>query len=317
MTDEFQTRADIEELFRLIYSLEGGKDSSEEPSSSDSDDSQITGNYYTNEEIDALLANIFVNKCDDNFLYALEDYEDLSDDEYTLFRGDCWTVNNNYESSASITSVTDTDLTIEGTFRTENDLIGLYWNSKDEIQHPYISYGEVYDYTGVVLDFDFEMSQCWPWYWHTFTNAGVSITINKTDGSTYYLSTYRYATMGNPSHMHIEFDNLILTAGSMYIDADGNVVTVTVDTPLPPTDIKSIMFVIIPWDFNWESDGTSLTIMENVDFKVEVTNIQVTNGYIKNEHKALEPHGYRLCEGYDDFYNLNRNQYQFYIHNYL
>ena len=46
--------------------------------------------------------------------------------KYYLFRGDCWTINNNFESSASVTSETTSDLTVNGTFRSENDLVGLY-----------------------------------------------------------------------------------------------------------------------------------------------------------------------------------------------
>ena len=58
-----------------------------------------------------------------------ENYEEISyDNKYYLFRGDCWTLNNNFESSAAVTSETHRDLTVNGTFRTENDIVGLYWN---------------------------------------------------------------------------------------------------------------------------------------------------------------------------------------------
>ncbi len=297
MTDEFQTRADIEKLFQLIYSLEVNGSSDEESSYDGGDSGQITGNYYTKEEIDQLLEGITSKQCCDsksNTLYALEDYTETSDDFYYLFRGDCWTVNNNFECSVSVTSETDTDLYLKGTFRTQQDLVGLYWTSQDEIKHPYISYGRVIDYNNVTLDFDFEMSGC-----SQFSSGLPSITIIKNDGSTYYFTVSRYIT---GSHFHLDFDNLVLQAGNTYIDSDGNPVTVDEDTSVEPTDIKSIMFAIVPTNY---SASNVMRITENIDFYVSITNIEVTGGYIKREHLPLEPHKYRLCEGYDDFYNLN------------
>ena len=64
------------------------------------------------------------------------------------------------------------------------------------------------------------------------------------------------------------------------------------------------MFVLIPNVPNYTSKPPYV-IMQNVDFDCEIKNIQVINGNICKEHLPLEPHPYRLCEGYDDFYNLN------------
>ena len=100
-------------------------------------------NVYTKEEIDAKMESDCCNgKMYKELLKVTENYKQFSNDQYTLFRGDCWTINNNFESSAAITSETLNDVTITGTFRTKSDMVGLYWNSKDLIQHPYISYGE-------------------------------------------------------------------------------------------------------------------------------------------------------------------------------
>ena len=99
------------------------------------------------------------------------------DGKYYLFRGDCWSINNNFESSAAVTSETFKDLTVTGTFRTQSDMVGLYWNSKDIITHPYISYGSRYDYSGVKLEFDYEMTGC-----TDFSNPAISISIVKNSG---------------------------------------------------------------------------------------------------------------------------------------
>jgi len=251
------------------------------------------GDVYTKDEVDNKLKKDCNTYAD--LLNVAENYHQKTEDMYTLFRGDCWTVNNNYESSAAVTSETTSDVTITGTFRTKNDLIGLYWNSEDPIQHPYISYGKRTDYTGVTLDFDYSMTGC-----KDFSDGVISITMAKTDGSVYYFTMNRFISNG---HFSIDFDELTLLAGNQYINKYGQPVLVEETTPVSPKDIKYIMFVIVPTNF--VQNNTEYTIMNNVDYKCEITNISVRNGDICKEHVALEPHKYRICEGYDDFYNVN------------
>ena len=185
------------------------------------------GDFYTKKEIDEKLEDGSLGDVTyRELLETTEDYkETLENHVYTLFRGDCWTINNNFESSAAVTSETLTDLTVTGTFRTKNDLIGLYWNSEDTITHPYISYGKRTDYTNVVLDFDYTMSGCMD-----FSNGTVSITIRKLNGSTYYLTMNRFISEG---HVHLDFNNLTLLPGNSYINEKGETVTITEETPLP------------------------------------------------------------------------------------
>lgn len=254
-------------------------------------------NVYTKEEIDAKMESDCCNgKMYKELLKVTENYKQFSNDQYTLFRGDCWTINNNFESSAAITSETLNDVTITGTFRTKSDMVGLYWNSKDLIQHPYISYGERSDYRGVVLDFDYTMTGC-----KDFSNNVISITIAANTGETYYLTMNRFINNG---HVHIDFDKLTLLAGNEYLDKNGNTVKVVDETPLDVSDLKFIMFVIIPTNYE-KSLNQMYEIMANVDYTCQITNISVTRGDICKERFPLNPHKYRLCEGYDDFYNLN------------
>ena len=134
---------------------------------------------------------------------GIENHEEVPyDNKYYLFRGDCWTTNNNFESSASVTSETPRDLTVTGTFRTENDIIGLYWNSKDPIQHPYISYGNRSDYSDVTLEFDYEMTGC-----IDFSNSRINIVIEANTGETYFI---RMNSFIENNHVSIDFNKLIL-----------------------------------------------------------------------------------------------------------
>lgn len=217
------------------------------------------------------------------------------DNRYYLFRGDCWTVNNNFESSAAVTSETLTDLTATGTFRTENDLVGLYWNSNDLIQHPYISYGNRSNYCDVILEFDYEMSGC-----RDFSNDAVNIIIASNGGEMYFLTMNRFI---DNRHVTLDFNNLTLLPGNSYIDKNGHSVTVGEETRLNVSDLKYVMLELMPEDF--VENNVQYTITDNVNYTCRIFNITVTNGEISNEQPPLETHQYRLCEGYDDIYNLN------------
>ena len=219
--------------------------------------------------------------------------ETFHDNRYYLFRGDCWTIYNNFESSAAITSESTNDLTVTGTFRTENDIVGLYWNSNDLIQHPYITYGNRSNYCDVILEFDYEMTGCKDF-------EGSTITIAANTGETYYLDMARFI---KNSHVTLDFNTLTLLPGNSYIDKNGNAIDVTEETKLNVDDLKFIMFTVVPTNF--VEDNTKYTIMENEDFTCKISNITVMNGEICNEQPSLAPHQYRLCEGYDDIYNLN------------
>ena len=232
-----------------------------------------SNNVYTKEEIDAKMESDCCNgKMFKELLEVTENYKQFSNDQYTLFRGDCWTINNNFESSAAITSNTLNDVTITGTFRTKSDMVGLYWNSKDLIQHPYISYGERSDYRGVVLDFDYTMTGC-----KDFSNNIISITIAANTGETYYLTMNRFISNG---HVHIDFDKLTLLPGNEYLDKNGNTVHVDTETPIDVSNLKFIMFVIIPTNY---VASQMYEIMANVDYTCQITNIAVTRGDICKE----------------------------------
>ncbi len=238
------------------------------------------------------------NEGDENALNSngTENHEEIPyDNKYYLFRGDCWTTNNNFESSASVTSETPHDLTVTGTFRTENDIIGLYWNSKDPIQHPYISYGNRSNYSGVTLDFDYEMTGCMD-----FSNSRINIIIAANTGETYFITMNRFI---ENHHVSIDFNNLTLLPGNSYLDRNGQGVIVDRETKLDVTNLKYIMLSLLP--ANFVESSTQYRITENENFTCKISNITVGNGEISNEQLPLSPHQYRLCEDYDDIYNLN------------
>lgn len=299
MNDDFQIRKDIDNLMEKYNRLNMGLINVDGAVSED----------YVNELIDDKIKESVptdtVSYTD--LMEKTEDYLEYSDDEYTLFRGDCFTINSNYESSAAITSTSEDNFTVTGTFRTRQDLVGVYWNSKDAITHPYISYGERYDYRDVIFECDVDWGGC------LFDEVGAftsTFTIQMTDGSIYYPITANFLNYdGNTPHLKIDFNNIVIKEGGSYIDRRGNVVQVTSPLRLDTSSIKFIMFVLVPEYYaspEYNQQGIAYyEIIRNTDYYCSFTNITVTNGKISNERLTLEPHNYRLCEGYDDFYNMN------------
>lgn len=247
----------------------------------------ITDNSFLDNEIQHLLEN------DSSEANLTDNNNGPYDNQYHLFRGDCWTFDNNFESSVAVTSETPTDLTVTGTFRTLNDLVGLYWNSKDPIQHPYISYGERSDYSNVILEFDYIMSGCMD-----FSRTTISIASNT--GEIYYFAMKDFI---KKNHVKLEFNKLKLMPGNKYFDRNGKTVTVKKATKLDVTNLKYVMLQFVP--VKYIDTPNHYVIMKNVDFTCKIYNIVVTNGKICDEQMPLQPHQYRLCEGYDDTYNLN------------
>jgi len=273
MSDEFQLRKDID---RMNFFLDNLEDKMREAGITDSNLYEFIEKVALSvTNMDNSLSNEYYRK----LLEDIENYRLPTEDKYTLFRGDCWSINNNFESSASITSESLTDFSVVGTFRTKQDMIGIYWYSEDIIQHPYISYGSRTNYEGVTLEFDYSMSNCKSWTDH---NVPVSLTIKLNTGEIHYVNMYEFIS---GSHVTISFDSLKEDKG---IDIN---------------NIEYIMLLLIPSAY--EKNDAVYTIMSNVDFNFTAYNIEVTNSYICDEHTPLAPHKYRLCEGYDDFYNLN------------
>lgn len=274
-----------------------------EKQSSDMENSVLSIENYVNETYESaqqdLPQNIGTLNLAENDSLSSDNIESHGEspyeNKYYLFRGDCWTVNNNFESSAAVTSETLNDLTVTGTFRTENDLVGLYWNSKDPIQHPYISYGNRSDYSDVILEFDYEMTGCMD-----FSNGIISITIAANTGEMYFLTMNRFI---ENRHVTLNFNNLTLLPGNSYLDRNGQSVTVAEETKLNVTNLKFIMLLLLP--LNFVENSTHYTIAANTNFTCKISNITVANGEICNELPQLDSHQYNLCEGYDDSYNLN------------
>lgn len=295
MNDDFQIRKDIDNLIEKFDNLNYDRMTQEGMATED----------YVNDIVDEKIKE---NIPEDNVSYSdllerTEDYNQYSDKKYILFRGDCWTVNHNFESSVAITSTSETNFTVTGTFRTYQDLVGIYWNSQDSITHPYISYGSRYDYRDVIFECDVEYNGC------LFDSASSTFTIEMMDGSIYYPKTADYMTyeQGRLPHLRIDFNNIIIAEGGEYI-RNGKAVKVTNPIRLDVSNIKFIMFVLTPVGYDkpvFENGITHYIIKANNDFYLRFTNIQVSNGEIGYERATLNPHSYRICEGYDDFYDLN------------
>lgn len=208
--------------------------------------------------------------------------------KYTRFRGDLWTINMNIESSSSITSQTDDELTVTGTFRTTGDMVGLYWNSEDIIPHPHIKYETNYDYTGVVLEFEAEYEGD---IVH-LDDPDISLAVYDTDDTVYFVPFSTFS-IGNQQY-RIDFDNII--SQSNIANGVGTIEEQRVD----PRSIHHLLIPLISSNYN---EG-NYTIINNKNWKLKIKNITVTGGDLNVEEEYITDNPYHICEGYDDSYNL-------------
>ena len=76
-----------------------------------------------------------------------------------MFRADLFVAEFNFECTGCLVSDTDDALKMTGTFRTNSDLIGLIWQTKDRFKHEYCKYPYKCDYSNVKLRFKLKTSE--------------------------------------------------------------------------------------------------------------------------------------------------------------
>lgn len=213
--------------------------------------------------------------------------------QYYPFRADLWTVNMNFENSACVTSQTDDELTVYGTFRTTGDITGLYFYSKDVINNTHIKYNDVTTYENITLEFDVETYGQILSLLDSTVMPSLVIKTKNTDMNCYvYYSTIHTSN----NHYRLNCNSSFIPDG---IIKNGESIE---PVPIPWDDVEYIMFPLFPTNYQ---DG-NYTITANKDYTFRMYNITVT-GYnsLGTEKEPFTDNNYRLCEGYDDSYYLS------------
>lgn len=245
----------------------------------------------------------------------------------------------NFEAigAVSVSPERQDEIVVAGNFRSKYDYIGVSWLSEDTWSHAHNKYPTSTDYTDVILSYDYHIEGSNAPM--DSEQAAPVITIFTTSGSEYYVRLWNYTvnrptddweegsgtlfpadrTPGNANgttgHIVIDFNNLYAgwrafddTYPVIGYDEEGNPITDTVWVPssdwvkINPSEIKEIMFGFNAVEYD-NLDPTPLA--DSYSFKVTMSNWTVTGDiYLGPDIQPLPPHLYRLCDGYDDSYNI-------------
>ena len=231
-----------------------------------------------------------------------------------------------------------------GNFRTRNDLCGMTWETVDTISHNDLKYPTDYNFLGVDLQYDYSISgytatmdsilcptltietndgslyyvRLWNYVanrpldnWEVgasnYFETDVKFPANRTPG----------IASGSSGTIQIDFDNLYSGWSPYYwnahldgYDEDGNPIYSDewVSDPswqkVPVTNIKKIMWSFVPSDYDPQFSETSY-LADSYEYEVEFNNWYVTgNAYLGVEPSPAQVKEIRMCDDYDDIYNM-------------
>lgn len=183
----------------------------------------------------------------------------------------------------------------EASFRSRmtTDLAGISWDSYDSKDHKLLAYETKYSYSGVIWDFDIELSPSMP----VLNNESLTptLTVYYNDNGVdkiAYIVLFNYANTPSlrSAHIHINWDTV--KAGFSATDS------------FPVTNIQRISFSAFTSSYNAHS---SLPLNQAEDGYIRITNSLVTgaNAQLNLSRVVVPQHNYGLCTSYDDHYDLN------------
>ncbi|MBE1442605.1 chitobiase/beta-hexosaminidase C-terminal domain-containing protein [Paenibacillus sp. OAS669] len=250
----------------------------------------------------------------------------------------------NFEMIASTITTNDNNFSVVGNFRTDKDMNGTFWSTLDKHSHSSLKYPTNPNFRNVVLEYNYSISgytermnsenapvltietnsgqiyyiRLWNYVidrplddWEVGASDYFGTTINFPEGRT------PRGASGKSGKIQIDFNNLY--AGwapyqwepGITIDPEtGEEITIDTWVPtsewekVPVNDIKSIMWSFVPINYNWQSQDMNY-LSDSMEFQVDFTNWEVYgNTFLMNEQPNKPISQVRLCDDYDDIYNL-------------
>lgn len=207
------------------------------------------------------------------------------------FQPEYWTINFNVEASAALTTPAQDALTVALIFRSTNDLVGLIWECEDTLSHPLCRYESAHDFSGALLEFDFEMIGVAS----MLSERPPTFTVEHLDGSLSYVRPAAYATDmaddGMSGHIKLEFSQV----GGGWEGTE----------PVDWTSVKRMFLSLIPESYEIPADPPVVTpLEEEVEALFSMTNISVEGPDLFKWRAGVAPHKLGMTDGYDDSYHL-------------
>lgn len=165
-----------------------------------------------------------------------------------MFRPDLFYLEGNFEQSSCLAVNSNTNLTVNGNFRTQGDTCYLTWSSEDIMKHSYISYKTNYNYSNVVLKF----------------NASYGNTV------------INYNDVNTPQILRVTTTTNVVY--EVYLGFCSTVSSTSIESTWTGKDIE-LGNSWIAWNsvqLNWKNGTNSGTAKENTDFTVDYINGVIT-----------------------------------------
>ncbi|ERS01383.1 hypothetical protein Q674_13145 [Acinetobacter sp. COS3] len=192
-------------------------------------------------------------------------------------------------------AITDYENGFEASFRSRatTDLVGVSWDSHDSKDHQFLAYETKYDYSGMIWDFDIELSPSMPVLNNETLTPTLTIQYTENDQTKVaYVVLFNYANQPSSRTAHIKIDWDSVKAGFSATDS------------FPVSNIQRISFSGFTSSYNGHS---TIPLAQAEDGYIRITNSVTTGVSAKLVLKrvSIAPHDYGICSSYDDHYDLN------------
>ncbi len=250
----------------------------------------------------------------------------------------------NFEMMGTTVTQDDHTFSSVGNFRTNKDLVGMTWETEDTLSHRDLKYPTDADFSGVILEYEYSISGCTELmnsgtspvitietnsgdiYYVRLWNYVVDRPLDdwEVGASDYYETTIRFPEGRNSGNANgqigsvvLDFDNLYAGWSPFYwqstcIGEDEFENPIYSDEWLPSpdwekvpvNDIKTIMWSFVPQGYNWKNDQMTY-LDDSFEYRISFSNWNVFgNTYLRSEQPKQQTQDLRLCDDYDDIYNL-------------
>lgn len=177
--------------------------------------------------------------------------------------------------------------------RTTTDLAGIVWDSHDAKDHKFLAYETKYDYSGMIWDFDLELSASMP----ALNNEALTPTLTvhyreQGQDKIAYIVLFNYADQPASRTAHIQINWDTVKAGFSATD------------DFPVTHILRISFSAFTMSYNGHS---TLALPQAEDGYIRIINSVTTgvNARLALTRVIVAQHQHGICTSYDDHYDLN------------
>lgn len=177
--------------------------------------------------------------------------------------------------------------------RTTTDLAGIVWDSHDAKDHKFLAYETKYDYSGMIWDFDLELSASMP----ALNNEALTPTLTvhyreQGQDKVAYIVLFNYADQPASRTAHIQINWDTVKAGFSATD------------DFPVTHIHRISFSAFTMSYNGHS---TLALPQAEDGYIRIINSVTTgvNARLALTRVIVAQHQHGICTSYDDHYDLN------------